>query len=318
MALPSFLNSAHSFSINKRPKHTYRGRFAPSPSGLLHFGSLVTALASYLDARSQQGVWLVRIEDIDPPREQQGASYAILNTLEHFGLTWDESVLFQSTQSKGYEEVLAYLLDQKLSYYCHCTRADIQSKGGIYNGTCRDLHLCKHQATSTDNQLAIRIINAQPVEHFIDLIHGKFQSEKAFAREDFTLRRKDGLFAYQLAVVIDDIYQGITHIVRGCDLLETTVKQLSLFNVLGAKTPKYAHIPLAITDSGFKLSKQNKAPILDSEKVCETLVLALKFLGQNPPKDLSLSHKDDILRWAINNWSLNSIPKEQKIMVSAN
>lgn len=293
----------------------YRGRFAPSPSGLLHFGSLIAALASFLDAKStidsqgNQGKWLVRIEDIDPPREQAGASSEILQTLEAFGLHWDEEVLYQSQQSQYYRELLADLHQQNLSYYCQCTRADIKIVGGIYQGHCRDLN---HPIENS----AIRLINQQGIYQFNDIFQGQVHCNQALAEEDFIIHRKDGLFAYQLAVVHDDIYQNITHIIRGCDLLEPTARQLSLFGALGQQAPKYGHIPLAITNEGYKLSKQNKATAIDKNQPQPALVSALTFLGQEPPESLVQASVSEIITWGISHWHRNKVPTSQEIAIT--
>jgi len=286
----------------------YRGRFAPSPSGLLHFGSLIAALASFLDARSQQGKWLVRIEDIDPPREQRGASQAILKTLEAFGLWWDEQVLYQSKQTQIYLDILQQLADKKLTYACQCTRAQIKASGGVYQNTCRMLNLPhKHNA--------LRIINQQSINRFHDLIQGKVQCNKDIAGEDFTLVRKDGLFAYQLAVVVDDIYQNINHVIRGCDLLEPTARQLSFFSLLAQTPPQYGHFPIAISTQGYKLSKQNKAPAINNQQPQLALIAALKFLGQKPDTMLEYASVDELISWAIAHWSRDKIPKRREIMI---
>ena len=287
----------------------YRGRFAPSPSGLLHFGSLVTALASYLDAKHNQGTWLVRIEDIDPPRELKGASSQILTTLEAFGLHWDEEVLYQSNQSQHYLNVLNQLNKKHLTYYCQCTRADIKSMGGTYNSKCSNLYL--HQKNN-----AIRLKNTIGINNYIDSIQHHIICDNAFSSEDFILMRKDGLFAYQLAVVVDDIYQGITHVVRGCDLIEPTVRQISLFTALKAKSPLYSHIPLAVTEQGYKLSKQNNAPAINNNNPQPTLIAALNYLGQKPPQTLISSSVEHIIEWAIKNWSLNKIAKKRQITIN--
>ncbi|MBU2893115.1 tRNA glutamyl-Q(34) synthetase GluQRS [Colwellia sp. D2M02] len=306
----------------QRPENTssashYRGRFAPSPSGLLHFGSLITALASFLDAKSAvsacgtQGKWLVRIEDIDPPREQAGASQKILATLEAFGLHWDEEVLYQSQQSSRYNALLEHLHQQQLSYYCQCTRADIKAIGGIYQSHCKSLNIdSKHSA--------IRLINQYGLYQFSDIFQGKVSCEQALANEDFIIHRKDGLFAYQLAVVADDIEQGITHIVRGCDLLEPTARQLTLFKTLNSTAPQFGHIPLAVTSQGYKLSKQNKALAIDTDKPQPALVKALSFLGQNPPKALVFESVEKIISWAINNWQRSAVPQKTKISINEN
>lgn len=287
----------------------YRGRFAPSPSGLLHFGSLVTALASYLDAKHHQGTWLVRIEDIDPPRELRGASTKILNTLEAYGLHWDEEVLYQSTQSEIYNDVLNNLSSNNFTYHCQCSRAEIKAMGGTYNAQCHSLALPK-----TKN--ATRLKNTIAIKEYNDLIQGRIACETQFSAEDFILVRKDGLFAYQLAVVVDDIFQKITHVVRGCDLIEPTVRQLSLFSTLEAKLPIYSHIPLAVTPEGYKLSKQNKAPAINNLQPQPALIEALHYLGQNPPKDLINYSVTDIIEWGIKNWSLNKITKKRQIVLN--
>lgn len=286
----------------ERPSTQYRGRFAPSPSGLLHFGSLVTALASYLDAKANNGVWLVRIEDIDPPREQQGAAKAILATLEAYGMHWDENVLYQSQQSALYEQVLTYLQDNKLSYRCNCTRAMIKASGGIYNSTCKTKCL-------TEIDTSIRLVNQFAENAYQDLIQGQVCCNTSLAGEDFIIKRKDGLYAYQLAVVSDDIFQGITHIVRGCDLLEPTARQLTLYKTLGFKPPVYGHVPLIVTDQGYKLSKQNKAPAIDIKSPQKSLIAALTYLGQNPPAELIDLSIEQLIAWAIQHWSLTNVPK---------
>lgn len=293
----------------------YRGRFAPSPSGLLHFGSLIAALASFLDAKStidshgNQGKWLVRIEDIDPPREQIGASSDILHTLEAFGLHWDEEILYQSQQSNHYRELLADLHQQKLSYYCQCTRAEIKAIGGIYQGHCRNLNQPKENS-------AIRLINQQGIYQFNDIFQGQVLCNQALAKEDFIVHRKDGLFAYQLAVVHDDIYQNITHIIRGCDLLEPTARQLSFFATLGQQAPQYGHVPLAISNAGYKLSKQNKAAAIDNKQPQPALISALSFLGQEPPKALAQASVREIISWGIKHWRRNKVPTSREIAIT--
>jgi len=286
----------------------YRGRFAPSPSGYLHFGSLITALASFLDARKNNGTWLVRIEDIDPPREKLGASKIILNTLEAYGLEWDEEILYQSSQSALYLEKLTALFDNQQSYYCQCTRAEIKAIGGTYLGHCRNKNLSRELA-------AIRVINDAPVSEYHDLIQQQVKCAANFSNEDFSIFRKDGLFAYQLAVVVDDIFQNITHVMRGCDLLESTVRQLSLYQIFSAVPPKFAHIPLAVTAKGFKLSKQNDAPAIDRKKPQPSLCQALEFLGQNPPKELSFSSVNEIISWAIHHWQRDLVPRKKEISI---
>ena len=311
------LTSQNKRSYGIEKPFQYRGRFAPSPSGFLHFGSLIAALASFLDAKSfkdtqnNQGKWLLRIEDIDPPREQAGASSAILKTLEAFGLYWDETELYQSNQHNYYLDMLTQLKKQNRSYYCHCSRADIKAIGGVYLGHCR-------QQNNNVNNGAMRLVNTAGVHQFIDMFQGEVSCNKTMANEDFIIHRRDGLFAYQLAVVADDIAQNITHVIRGCDLLEPTSRQITLFNTLqrydkSCRTPQYGHVPLAVTERGYKLSKQNKAPAIDNNNPQPALIAALQFLGQQPPHDLIHSSVSDIIVWATQHWQRNQVPKTHEI-----
>jgi glutamyl-Q tRNA(Asp) synthetase len=291
----------------QRPR--YRGRFAPSPSGALHFGSLVAALASFLDAKHHQGLWLVRIEDIDPPRAQAGADLDILNTLEQFGLHWDEPVLYQSQQTDYYQSYLQQLAHQGLSYFCQCSRADIKAIGGIYQGHCRTLRL------GASNH-AIRLCNRSKLSSFNDLLLGHYQGDKTLASEDFILKRKDGLFAYQLAVVLDDMAQQINHVIRGADLLEPTLRQLSFFNILQQQAPAYGHVPLVINGQGYKLSKQNRAPALNKARPQPELIAALTLLGQQPPAQLHYASVAEIIHWASINWSRTNVPKRSSLVLA--
>jgi glutamyl-Q tRNA(Asp) synthetase len=286
------------------PQSDYIGRFAPSPSGELHFGSLIAALGSYLQARANNGIWRVRIEDIDPPREVPGAADTILHQLEHYGLTWDGDVLWQSQRHDAYREHLAWLHAQGLSYYCTCTRARIQSAGGVYDGHCRHLN---HGAENA----AVRLLQHSPVTHFNDLLLGEIHADKRLANEDFIIHRRDGLFAYNLAVVVDDHFQGVTEIVRGADLIEPTVRQISLYNVFGWDVPDYIHLPLALNAQGNKLSKQNHAPALPNGDPRPVLIDALRFLNQNVTSEWLDLRLDELLKTAIDNWVLSAVPKIQ-------
>lgn len=284
----------------------YIGRFAPSPSGELHFGSLIAALGSYLQARAQQGVWRVRIEDIDPPREVPGAATTILQQLEHYGLHWDGDVLWQSQRHDAYREALAWLKNQDLCYFCTCTRARIQSVGGSYDGHCRTL------GNGPENA-ALRLRQVHPVLAFNDRLRGTIQADERLAREDFIIHRRDGLFAYNLAVVVDDHFQGVTEIVRGADLIEPTVRQISLYQQFGWQAPDYIHLPLALNEEGAKLSKQNHAPALPIGDPRPVLIQALRFLGQVIPaqwQDLSTAQ---LLQNAVIHWSLTAVPDTAKI-----
>lgn len=278
----------------------YIGRFAPSPSGELHFGSLIAALGSYLQARALGGQWLVRIEDIDPPREIPGAAGTILRQLEHYGLHWDGEVLWQSQRHNAYREALAWLREHNLSYYCTCSRSRIQQIGGFYDGHCRALNHGPENA-------AMRLIQRQPVLSFEDRLRGTIVAEESLAREDFIIHRRDGLFAYNLAVVVDDNFQGVTEIVRGADLIEPTVRQISLYRQFGWPVPDYVHLPLALNEKGIKLSKQNHAPALPQGDPRPVLAAALAFLNQPLIagwQDLSL---DELLSEAVNNWTIGVI-----------
>ncbi|NTS75591.1 tRNA glutamyl-Q(34) synthetase GluQRS [Catenovulum sp. SM1970] len=273
----------------------YIGRFAPSPSGPLHFGSLVAALASFLDAKHHAGKWLVRIEDIDPPREEKGADKLILKTLEAFNLYWDDSVLYQSERHDAYREQLNSWLSSGDAFACECTRKQIKQQGGHYYGFCRDKGLPKEGH-------AIRFKHQDATLSFNDCYLGHYQADINQAKEDFLIHRRDGLFAYQLAVVMDDSFQNISHVIRGADLLPTTVWQIDLFKALKAKLPTFGHVPLMMAADGRKLSKQNHAPALDISQSSALLFDALIALKQQPPKALIHENNQTILDWAIINW----------------
>lgn len=283
------------------PESHYIGRFAPSPSGELHFGSLIAALGSYLQARAQHGIWRVRIEDIDPPREVPGAAETILRRLEHYGLHWDGEVLWQSRRHEAYREVLARLHREGLSYFCTCTRARIQSVGGFYDGHCRTLNHGPENA-------AVRLLQRQPVLEFTDRLRGRIVAEEKLAREDFIIHRRDGLFAYNLAVVVDDHFQGVTEIVRGADLIAPTVRHLSLYQQLGWPAPEYVHLPLALNEQGDKLSKQNHAPALPEGDPRPVLIRALQFMNQDVTKEWQDLSLEALLEKAVANWSLSRVP----------
>nr|WP_129953137.1 tRNA glutamyl-Q(34) synthetase GluQRS [Rahnella sp. RFA10(1/100)] len=284
------------------PRKKYTGRFAPSPSGDLHFGSLIAALGSYLHAHSQNGTWLVRIDDIDPPREIPGSADRILRTLERYGLEWEGEVVWQSKRHSAYREVLDGLYHQQKSYYCSCTRQRIAQIGGTYDGHCRDLKLSPENA-------AIRLHQTLPVYGFDDDLQGHLQASHQLAEEDFIIRRRDGLFAYNLAVVVDDHFQGVNHIVRGADLIEPTVRQISLYRHLGYPQPGYLHLPLAVNEDGDKLSKQNHAPALPAGDPRPVIIKALKFLGQTLPENWQDYPLPLLLRWATTHWTPSAIPR---------
>lgn len=261
------------------------GRFAPSPTGPLHFGSLIAAVASWLDARAAGGRWLVRIEDIDTPRTVTGAADTILRQLDAHGLHADGPVVYQSSRLDAYRAALQRLAERDLIFRCDCSRSQLRFRGGIYPGTCR------HRRGAADGPHALRVEVDATTIAFDDLIQG-LQSQR-LDRDvgDFVVRRRDGLFAYQLAVVVDDADQGVTRICRGADLLDSTARQIWLQRQLGLPTPAYAHVPVAIDEYGQKLSKQNLAPELFSAQAARNLRCVLDFLGQpEPPVDAREPH----------------------------
>lgn len=285
------------------PYSAYMGRFAPSPSGPLHIGSLVTALASYLDARANRGQWLLRMEDIDPPREQAGAAQQIINSLISHGLIWDGDIFWQSQRSAAYDTYLQQLLDNNLAYYCNCSRRQLAPKQGLHIGACRH--------PGSPGSSAIRLRTPNETIHFEDRIQGS-QSRAQADIGDPVLKRKDGLYAYQLAVVVDDAEQGITDIVRGVDLLDATAWQIHLQNTLGLPPVRYCHIPVIVGSDGHKLSKQSFAPALDDSRATDNLRSALHYLQQSPPPD-TLTDSTALLTWATAHWRPQDIPASRHI-----
>lgn len=299
---------------------TYIGRFAPSPTGPLHFGSLVAALASYLDARARGGRWLVRVEDLDPPREVPGASDAILSSLESHYLFWDGDIVFQSQRDEAYLATLARLEKAGLLYPCYCSRREVAAAGGIYPGTCRI-----GSPLAGTQPAALRLKTTELPEFyahlegpilFDDLILGPQHQDIADNTGDFIVRRKDGLFAYQLAVVVDDIAQGINHVIRGSDLLHATAAQIFLFRLLDAHEPRYGHIPVAVDEQGQKLSKQQGASPIDDRRPGANLFRALRFLGQPVPDELRRASCPDLLRWGVESWNRGSVPAKPGLPAS--
>lgn len=291
--------------LKQRPP--YIGRFAPSPTGPLHFGSLLAALASFLDARAQGGQWLVRIEDIDPPREVVGATTAILDCLRAHGFEWDGEVLYQSRRLPIYREACAHLIAQQRAFYCTCSRLNLAANGGIYSGRCRR---CFEKPTQP---FAIRVLADTRDIRVEDRIQSGFTENIADDVGDFVIYRKEDLPAYQLAVVIDDAAQNVTHIVRGSDLLESTARQIYLQHCLQLPTPQYAHIPIIANAQHQKLSKQTLAPALDSSKATENLIAALEVLQQPSPPASERRSPATILQWAIKHWDIACIPRRPEI-----
>lgn len=287
----------------------YIGRFAPSPTGLLHIGSLLTALASYADARANGGKWLVRMEDLDPPREMAGAAAHILRTLEAFGFEWDGEVAYQSRRNGLYQEALGRLKSEGLVYPCYCSRKDWQAAatvgadGFVYNGRCR---VPAQRPEANGKTPAWRIAVPDRTIGFQDEIVGYYAQNLAHDIGDFVLLRADGFWAYQLAVVADDAEQGITHIVRGQDLLVSTPRQIYLQQCLGANTPHYAHLPLLVNSQGQKWSKQTLAPALDLNRREALLRQVMRYL--NLPDAPEVDRPEELLAWAVLHWDIRTIP----------
>ena len=276
----------------------YRGRFAPSPTGPLHFGSLITAVASYCEAKSQQGQWIVRIEDTDIPRIYPGSEDHILKCLDAFELHSDSEIIFQKDRLDLYQSILEQLHQQGCVYACQCTRKMLGSNH-IYQGTCQDLDLpFEHQA--------IRLKVSDQLICFDDRLQGQHCSNLKEDLGDFVLKRRDGIINYQLAVVVDDHLQGINHVVRGSDLLDNTERQIWLGRVLNYPEMTYMHLPLAMNDRGDKLSKQNHAQALDLEQAPELLLAALKALGQY---SVDIDTPERMLAQAVHQWERTHIPK---------
>ncbi|HWS03497.1 MAG TPA: tRNA glutamyl-Q(34) synthetase GluQRS [Gammaproteobacteria bacterium] len=294
----------------------YTGRFAPSPTGPLHFGSMVTAVASYLDAHNHGGRWLLRIEDLDKPREAPGAADSILRTLEGFALYWDGPVLYQSQRLDVYRDVADQLRVLGHTFACACSRREIADSAlpgqalPIYPGTCRA------GITSGQPARAVRLrVHDQPI-HYEDRLHGHLEQNLASEVGDFVITRADGPIAYQLAVVIDDAEQGITHVVRGSDLLFSTPRQILLQRLLGYTTPRYLHIPVAVTASGEKLSKQTYAPQLETRNTQALACAVLAFLGQSIPPAAQHLPLEALWAQAAAAWDPQRLPPLRQRIVS--
>jgi glutamyl-Q tRNA(Asp) synthetase len=306
------VNLFQSEALTDAPMKTspYIGRFAPTPSGYLHFGSLVAALASYLDARSVGGTWLMRMEDLDPPREVAGAQAAILQTLEGYGFQWDGELVTQSHRHSHYQDVLDRWFSHGLAYACTCSRKQLEPFNGIYPGTCRN-------AGHAPQDGAIRIRVPELLYRFEDRVQGLFQQHLGNDVGDFVIRRRDGFYAYQLAVVIDDALQGVTDIVRGADLLDSTPRQLYLQELLGATPPRYLHIPLITQPDGHKLGKSYRSPPLAPDQATPLLLRALRALGQAPMPELAYGSAEEILKWATVHWNVAAIPRVRHLEEAA-
>lgn len=297
---------------NESPHSRYVGRFAPSPTGPLHFGSLLAAVASYLDAHCHAGRWLLRIEDIDPPRAQADADRQIISALEAYGFEWHGEPYYQSRRQDVHRSIVQQLVHTGRAYPCGCSRQELADcprgpLGIIYPGNCRD--------GCAARQTAIRLrTDDRPVE-FTDRLQGPQRQRLETESGDFVILRRDGRIAYQLAVVADDHDQCVTHVVRGTDLLDSTPRQIFLQRLLGFATPLYAHVPVAENRPGRKLGKSTGAPAIPLDEVRPTLVAALTALGQEPPDDLVESGLDDIWKWAIGHWSIDRLAWRKAIVL---
>ena len=287
---------------------SYIGRFAPSPTGPLHFGSLLAALASYLDAKSQRGQWLIRMEDLDPPREMQGAQDLILKALDVYGLHSDQDIIYQSNRSDIYQAALDGLIRSQQVFSCSCSRKQLSANNGIHFGNCHSV--ATPFAWRLDSQQSHCIDSAGEIS-FHDQLQGIFSQSIENDIGDFVVKRKELLWAYQLAMVVDDHDQGITHVVRGIDLIDSTLRQNMLQTTLNYSKPHYAHIPVACAPNGQKLSKQNLAPALNLEKPAENLWRALSWLGQKPPEILCKASVKEVLLWGIEHWDIKVLSKIQ-------
>lgn len=283
----------------------YIGRFAPSPSGALHFGSLIAATASYLDAKANQGKWLLRIDDLDTPRIVKTAIPRILQQLEDYGFEWDKDVFYPSESIQRYHDALEHLLDSNQAFYCNCSRQQLQTRSGglIYDGFCKT----KQPKNNADS--AIRFNLSQP-EHlsYQDLIQGTQTLNPTNQLGDFILKRRDGVIGYHLACALDDLEQGITHVIRGYDLIESSFAQQLICQQLANKTLFYGHHPIAITAQNIKLSKSAKSPAIEKQDAVQHLYNVLNFLNQKPNTELQTANLNELWRWAIDHWNRQAIP----------
>jgi glutamyl-Q tRNA(Asp) synthetase len=294
------------------PKPTYRGRFAPSPTGPLHLGSLFTALAGFLEARASNGQWLLRIDDVDPYRTAPGATDRIMGTLEALQLYWDGPVFYQSQRAEAYRAALADLNSEGLVYPCICSRKELAESGSgpVYPGFCRN------RAPESHSRLqSFRILTEGARMSFEDRVQGRTEQDLETEVGDFILFRRDQVYAYHLATVLDDAEQGITEVLRGMDLLDSTPRQIYLQQHLGLPEPGYAHIPILADPSGQKLSKQTFAPEAETRNPGGLLFHLLGLLNQNPPAELALAPPEDVLDWAIAHWQLDRLKGLKRITV---
>ncbi|MCK4494400.1 MAG: tRNA glutamyl-Q(34) synthetase GluQRS [Methylococcales bacterium] len=279
---------------------SYRGRFAPSPTGRLHLGSLYTAVASFLDARAHQVQWLLRIDDLDTPRNCLGAAADILKTLETFGLHWDENIIYQSQQQSLYQSALDELRQQQLIYPCLCSRKNLKNQP-IYP------QFCRNKTLDSTQKVAIRLKTTPEIRSFQDQLQGQLSANIATDYGDFIIKRKDTIIAYQVAVIIDDQQQNISHIVRGIDLFDSTPRQLYLQKIFGFPAPHYAHLPIIVNPAGAKLSKQSFAKAIEKQHPEKILFQILSLLKQQPPAELKEASVIELLTWGVLNWNLEAL-----------
>lgn len=289
--------------MHNNRSQNYIGRFAPSPTGPVHFGTLIAAVGSYLQAKKNQGKWLLRMEDVDITRKVDGADTDILHTLESFGFEWDGAIIYQSRQTEYYEQALEQLVSESMVFPCTCSRKKLaETNSNIYPGFCRSAHL------PVKSEHALRVLADNINIEFNDAVMGNQIQNIEQQCGDFIIRRRDNLFAYQLAVVVDDVLQNVTEVVRGADLLGSTARQIYLQQLLHYPTPSYCHLPLAVDAAGNKISKSEGAAKIDLKNKEKTLIDALNFLGQQVPAELLKSNLEDIWMWAIINWNIKQVP----------
>lgn len=297
--------------------NAYIGRFAPTPSGPLHFGSMLAAIGSWCDARAHLGIWQLRIDDIDPPRIAGGATDEILRCLGAFGLEWDSDIVYQSRRADAYHAALHFLREHAQVFACACSRREISESGlagadgALYPGTCRG-GLPPGRAARA---LRLRVDEAAIV--FDDALQGKTAQQLETQVGDFVLYRIDHVYSYHLACAVDDAEQGITHVVRGADLLDSTPRQIHLQHLLGLPTPEYLHLPVAVDETGFKLSKQTLARPVDASRPAPVIHDALKLLGQHPPAELARLTAREAMSWAVAHWRREDLPAQRAVLLTA-
>ena len=289
-------------------QHSLRGRFAPSPTGPLHLGSLLSALASWLDIRQRGGSWLVRIDDIDPPREVPGAAERILRQLEAHGLYWDEAVQYQSRRHEAYREAINTLLDSGHAFYCELSRRQLNAQ---YHGC----HPGSALAVSAGPDRAIRLAVPDDEIRFDDRLQGPCHCNLHSADGAFVIRRRDGLFAYQLACALDDADMGISEVLRGVDLLDSSFRQIHVLDCLGRSRPGYGHLPVVVDEQGQKLSKSAGSAALDDQQPAANLCLALRLLEVLLPADMAGASVDEILQQAVKAWQPDRLTLRQQVFL---